>query len=90
MSEIHKLLITKSTCSRRELYYHKLGLVKNITKLNFVLGEICVFLEATPWELGVLSTSKGLMAGSIYITTSEDQTIDCKLIDGGRFFFRIT
>lgn len=40
-------------------------------------------IGAMPWELGVFSTSSGLMAGPITVTLENDELIDCSAISGG-------
>lgn len=49
--------------------------------------DICILLNAYPWEIGVLSSSKGLIAGSIKLTLNDDTIIDVGNINGGRSRF---
>jgi meiotic recombination protein SPO11 len=67
---------------RRELYYRDQELFENQADVNLAIREICCLLSTTPWELGVMSTSKGLVAGDLKIITVNDETIDCST-EGG-------
>lgn len=48
------------------------------------IKDVCLILNARPWEIGILSSSKGLIAGSIRLTLNDDTIIDVGNIDGGR------
>ncbi|KAG5685014.1 hypothetical protein PVAND_014217 [Polypedilum vanderplanki] len=79
LSEIYKMLAKNSSCTKRELYYRDAEFLKNQTSVNKAIEVISTILNVPAWELGVLSTSKGLIAGDIAIIT-EDEVIDCKTI----------
>lgn len=51
--------------------------------VNEALKTICCLLDATPWELGVLSTSKGLIAGPLQIHLPDNVVIDCGIDRNG-------
>lgn len=51
--------------------------------VNEGLKTICCLLDASPWELGVLSTSKGLIAGPLQIHLPDDVVIDCGIDRNG-------
>ncbi|KAL7026491.1 hypothetical protein ACKWTF_005043 [Chironomus riparius] len=76
LGEIYKLLGQNITCTKRELYYRDVELTKSQVSVNKAIDEICSLLNVQCWELGVLSTSKGLVAGDLRIITDEDELID--------------
>lgn len=76
LGEIFKLLANNTSCTKRELYYRDVELMKSQASVNKAMDEICALLNVQCWELGVLSTSKGLIAGDLRITTEDDEIID--------------
>lgn len=54
--------------------------------MSEALKTICCLLDATPWELGVLSTSKGLIAGPLEIHLPENVIINCNIDKNGNVF----
>jgi meiotic recombination protein SPO11 len=66
----------------RELYYRDQELFETQVDVNQAIREICCLLEATPWELRIMSTSKGLVAGDLKIIMNNDDVVDCS-IEGG-------
>lgn len=69
----------------RELYYKNVTITRKQENVNETLKVICCLLDATPWQLGVLSTSKGLIAGSLKIHLSDNSIIDCSTDRNGMF-----
>lgn len=57
------LFNTKSHC--RQLYYNDPELTQDVRKISHALGDISCMLETQPWQLGVLPTSNGRIAGSL-------------------------
>ncbi|VVC90321.1 unnamed protein product [Leptidea sinapis] len=49
-------------------------LMKNLTVTR---RDVCCLLETPPWELGVVATAKGLVAGPLQILTRDGTVIDC-------------
>lgn len=68
-----------------ELYYKDVNVTQKQENVNEALKTICCLLDATPWELGVLSTSKGLIAGPLQIHLPDDVVIDCGIDKNGNF-----
>uniref|UniRef100_A0A1B6LVR8 DNA topoisomerase (ATP-hydrolyzing) n=1 Tax=Graphocephala atropunctata TaxID=36148 RepID=A0A1B6LVR8_9HEMI len=77
LAKIYRLLQTKSSLTKRELYYEQTELFGSQAKVNAALLDICGLLGASPWELRVFSTSKGLVAGDLVITTADKEVINC-------------
>lgn len=83
---MHNFLIYCSNVFR-ELYYSEPELTQSQQKVDTTIKDICCILEASPWELGVFSSSKGLLAGNIRITLPDDDIVDCNSIAGGKAYF---
>lgn len=66
-----------------ELYYKDTEITQKQENVSEALKTICCFLDATPWELGVLSTSKGLIAGPLEIHLPDNVVIDCNIDKNG-------
>lgn len=66
--------------SSRELFYNEPDLTQNVQNISFALRDISCMLSTQPWHLGVLSTSRGLVAGPLNITlnTGEQITYDSR------------
>lgn len=79
LCEIYKLLERNTTCTKRELYYRNVELLNNQEVVNKAIDQICIILNVLPWELGILSSSKGLIAGKLMIEM-DNETIDCSTI----------
>ncbi|XP_046675751.1 meiotic recombination protein SPO11 isoform X2 [Homalodisca vitripennis] len=77
LAKIYRLLQTKSSMTKRELYYEHTELFGSQATVNAALMDICGLLGATPWELRVFSTSKGLVAGDLVITTADKEVVNC-------------
>ncbi|XP_018049212.1 PREDICTED: meiotic recombination protein W68 [Atta colombica] len=89
MAEVHHLLLTNTTKTRRAFYY---DLKKETTKylvpiqqyVDRALNDIANLLECAPWDLRLLATAKGLMAGNMTITLVDNQVIDCTIPGGAQ------
>lgn len=75
--------------SFRELYYKNVILTQKQENVSEALKAVCCLLDAAPWQLGVLSTSKGLIAGSLEIHLSDNSIIDCSVDRNGKFSYEI-
>lgn len=76
LSEVYKLLTKNTTCTKRELYYRDVDLFENQGSVNTAIDSICSMLDVQEFELGVLTSSKGLVAGDLIIKVGDDVT-DC-------------
>lgn len=75
--EVYKLLGRNLTCTKREIYYRDVELFGSQEAVNKAVNAICAMLNVQEFELGVLSSSKGLIAGDLIIVIG-DEKIDCK------------
>ncbi|XP_076547715.1 meiotic W68 [Osmia lignaria lignaria] len=87
MATAHRLLITKTTATRRSLYYD----LKTEKTSSLSLGQghvdravnhVANLLNCAPWELNILPTSKGLAAGELTLTLIDNRSIDCSVPGG--------
>lgn len=67
LCEIYKLLSKGISITKRELYYRDPPLMLNQSTVNRAIEDICILLNVLPWEVGLLTTSKGLVAGDLKI-----------------------
>jgi hypothetical protein len=61
----------------RELYYQNVGLVGSQRLLDSAVRDICSLLKVPAWNLGVTTTSKGLIAGPVSLVMEGGDVIDC-------------
>jgi meiotic recombination protein SPO11 len=74
--EIYKMLSRNMMCTKRELYYRDVDLFGKQESVNKAIETLCSMLSVQEYELGVLSSSKGLVAGDLIINIGEER-IDC-------------
>ncbi|XP_019883212.2 meiotic recombination protein W68 [Camponotus floridanus] len=87
MSEAHRLLLTNTTKTKRSFYY---DLKNEITKrlmphqrsIDCAVNSVANLLECAPWDLRLLATPKGLVAGNMTITLLDNRVIDCAIVGG--------
>lgn len=60
-----------------------MNLTQKQENVSEALKTVSCILDATPWELGVLSTSKGLIAGPLQIQLPDNSVIDCSIDRNG-------
>ncbi|XP_055377341.1 uncharacterized protein LOC129609453 [Condylostylus longicornis] len=85
LNEILKRLLAGITCTLRELYYQDPELCQDPIHLTKALHDICCLLQCTPWELGIHSSSKGLVCGSLLISILDNIIIDCSIFQMSGF-----
>lgn len=77
LGEVYKLLRSRSDCNKRELYYKNVEIFfGSYRQLCSSVAHVCGLLNSSPWELGVLATSKSLIAGPLKIGNSDGEWID--------------
>lgn len=67
-----------------EIYYKDVKITQKQENVNDALRTICCLLNAAPWQLGVLSSSKGLMAGNVKIHLPDSPVIDYSVHKDGK------
>lgn len=83
IAKVYMLLATKSECTIRELYYQDVQILKSQRNVDSAIRSISCLLNVSFWDLGVISTSKGLISGPLTITMNSGDTIDCDKSIGG-------
>jgi meiotic recombination protein SPO11 len=76
MCEVYKVLSRGTTCTKREIFYRDVELFKTQEKVNKAVNDLSSLLNVQEFELGVTSSSKGLVAGDLTIIVG-DEHIDC-------------
>ncbi|XP_024890185.1 meiotic recombination protein W68 [Temnothorax curvispinosus] len=89
MAEAHRLLLTNTAKTRRSFYYDLKNettddLVPNQRYVDRTLNDVANLLECAPWDLRLLATAKGLVAGNMTITLVDNQVIDCTISGGAQ------
>ncbi|KFB41705.1 AGAP010898-PA-like protein [Anopheles sinensis] len=79
LASVYQLLATRTSCTKRELYYLHLDLAQSPCYTYAALDDVCALLDADAWELNVFNTSKGLIAGPLVIKLACGRTVDCNV-----------
>lgn len=82
LSEIHHLLVTGGSCTKREIYYNDPDLTQNQAYVNLIINDICNLLDASETDLGIFPRSKGLIVGDLKYTTSDNEVVNFNCSDG--------
>lgn len=77
-----------STLLFREIYYSYPEFTQTQYAIDDAVKDVCLILNARPWEIGILSSSKGLIAGSIKLTLNDDSIINVENMDEGWYIFQ--
>ncbi|XP_034233786.1 meiotic recombination protein SPO11 [Thrips palmi] len=83
LSRAHKLLSTKSQGTRRQLYYEEVAFLKSQRQVDDGALDVSRLVGLPPWNLGLLATAKGLVAGDLTLTTTDGEVVDCSSKPGG-------
>lgn len=76
LTEIYKMLSNFQACTKRELYYKDVELYGQQRVVNNAIDSICALLDAQEFELGILASSKGLIAGDLTIIYATER-LEC-------------
>lgn len=74
LAEIHNLHLSGGSCTIRGLYYRDTHVVRSQSYIVAAKLDVCRMLNTAPVNLGILSASKGLIAGVKFCQT----TICCR------------
>lgn len=72
----------------RELFYQNVTRLGNQSNLDVAVRDVCCLLESPPWNLGIVATAKGLIAGPLTIVAKDGAVIDCMTSGGTYINFR--
>ncbi|BES88662.1 Hypothetical Protein NTJ_01469 [Nesidiocoris tenuis] len=76
-------VLTKTYSTRRSIYYERPEIFKTQAAVDSAVNRVCHILDLPQWELGILSTSKGLIYGPLIIRLASGLEIDCTGQNGG-------
>lgn len=65
------------------MYYKDVEMTKKQIYVTEALKVICCLFDTTPWKLGVMTSSKGIIAGDVRIVLPDNVTIDCSEHEAG-------
>ncbi|ELT88325.1 hypothetical protein CAPTEDRAFT_89794 [Capitella teleta] len=77
LSKVHQLVRTDTFCTKRELYYQDVKLFPGQSTLDDIVDDVACMLQVPRWNLHILATSKGLVAGDLFFTSGDGEHIDC-------------
>ncbi|CAB3249815.1 unnamed protein product [Arctia plantaginis] len=82
LTKVHELLSKNMSVTRRELFYQNVARLRNQANLDVAVRDVCCLLETPPWSLGIVATSKGLIAGPLKLHYRNGGVVDC-MASGG-------
>ncbi|EDW61133.2 meiotic recombination protein W68 [Drosophila virilis] len=82
LAEIHNLHLSGGSCTIRGLYYRDTHVVRSQSYIVAAKLDVCRMLNTAPVNLGILSASKGLIAGDIKLLMSNGDILDCNVYCG--------
>ncbi|KAH8261399.1 hypothetical protein KR044_008312 [Drosophila immigrans] len=77
LAEIHRLHVFGGSCSVRGLYYRDTQLIRSQSHIDAAKLDVCHMLNTAPVHLGLLSASKGLIAGDVTLLMNNGDVLDC-------------
>eukprot|EP00106_Octopus_bimaculoides_P006941 XP_014774383.1 PREDICTED: meiotic recombination protein SPO11-like [Octopus bimaculoides] len=80
---IYQLVQTDAYRTKRDIYYQNVNCFKTQSVLDTLLNNISHLLEVPRWDLHVLSTSKGCIAGDLQFHDANGNFICCKNTKSG-------
>ncbi|XP_045159068.2 meiotic recombination protein SPO11-like [Mercenaria mercenaria] len=78
LSVMYRLVKTNHYCTKRDIYYQDPSLFGSQHTLDGIVDNISCMLEIPRWELHVLATSKGCLAGDLLFQDVDNNYIDCR------------
>ncbi|KAI8427645.1 hypothetical protein MSG28_002119, partial [Choristoneura fumiferana] len=82
LTKVHELLSKNLIVTRRELFYQNVSRLRNQGNLDVAVRDVCCLLESPPWNLGIVATSKGLIAGPLTIHARDGTVVNCMASNG--------
>ncbi|KAJ1525899.1 hypothetical protein ONE63_009088 [Megalurothrips usitatus] len=83
LSRVHTLLSTRSSGTRRQLYYEEVAFLRSQREVDEGALGVSRVLGLPPWHLGLLATAKGLVAGDLALSLNDGEVLDCRHKPGG-------
>ncbi|XP_034654942.1 meiotic recombination protein W68 [Drosophila subobscura] len=82
LAKIHRLQVNGGSYTVRGLYYGDTQLIRTQLHISAARLDVCRMLNTSPTRLGVLSASKGLVAGNIRMLMTNGDVLDCGVYSG--------
>ncbi|XP_060602471.1 meiotic recombination protein SPO11-like isoform X3 [Ruditapes philippinarum] len=86
LSIMYRLVKTNHFCTKRDIYYQDPSLFGSQHMLDGIVDNISCMLEIPRWQLHVLATSKGCIAGDLMFQDVDNNFIDCSQTQMGKGF----
>ncbi|XP_062134062.1 meiotic recombination protein W68 [Drosophila sulfurigaster albostrigata] len=77
LAEIHRLHVFGGSCTVRGLYYRDTQMIRSQSYIDAAKLDVCHMLNTAPVQLGLLSASKGLIAGNVTFLMNNGDVLDC-------------
>ncbi|XP_059144134.1 meiotic recombination protein SPO11-like [Physella acuta] len=75
---IYSLVQENRYCTKRDIFYQYPELYPCQSMIDKIIDDIASMLKVPRWELHILATSKGLVAGNLQFEDSEGTRFDCQ------------
>ncbi|XP_074642867.1 meiotic recombination protein SPO11-like [Tubulanus polymorphus] len=83
ISLIYKLVQTNSFCTKRDIFYQDKNLFASQAVVDDIIDNISCMLKVPRWQLHVIATSKGCIAGQIQYTEQDGNVVNCSASNSG-------
>ncbi|XP_046554667.1 meiotic recombination protein SPO11-like isoform X2 [Haliotis rubra] len=83
LSIIYNLIQQNKYCTKRDLYYQFPELLGSQTTLDNLVDNVACLLETPRWDLHVLATCKGSVAGDLQFYSDQGHFVDCSVSQTG-------
>nr|ATL75374.1 meiotic recombination protein SPO11 [Diachasma muliebre] len=86
-AKAHKLLIAGEYQTKRSMYYELKGgplgrFIDQQSITDGTINNVAKMLECNTWELGFITTAKGLVSGDLQLTLQTGETLNCETPGG--------
>ncbi|XP_064599336.1 LOW QUALITY PROTEIN: meiotic recombination protein SPO11-like [Liolophura sinensis] len=82
LSIMYRLIQMNSFCTKRDIYYQDTVLFNSQSVVDNIVANISCMLAIPRWELHVLATSKGCVAGDLRFQDTDGNYFDCAATAG--------
>ncbi|CAG5115810.1 unnamed protein product [Candidula unifasciata] len=75
---IYTLIQEDRFCTKRDIFYQYPDLYQRQSSVDLIIDDIACMLKIPRWQLHILATSKGLVAGNLQFEDAKGTQIDCQ------------
>lgn len=83
LSMIYRHVQCNTTATKRDMFYQDPQLFGSQSCLDGIVNDVALLLEVPRWQLHVLATAKGLVAGDIVFADGSGTLFDCSKFSQG-------